>query len=205
MTRTDCSEDVSLTRVPESAKLTPTAIFVNIAALASLGWREARDQALGGIKPISSPLHKHNRQPDEQMLCFDNLYYGKSSQSYDLTTALIVLLIVGAAVQYEFEKTWAPAWNLIGQYMEYSPGIQKLARSLISKTFDLTDSDPFPKVSFSYSHRIPGSRHFYNSTSAYTLDIQTSILFAKARDGIHVFLHCAYIKNMLRIFKIFFV
>ncbi|KAF8529757.1 hypothetical protein BU17DRAFT_36415, partial [Hysterangium stoloniferum] len=122
------SVDVSLTRVPDSVKLSlgPGRFIISVLSLASLGWPEVREEALRGVTTSPSPIHKHTMPPDEQMLCFDNLYY------------------VGTNAEHEWDKIWSPSWNRIGKYIDFTPVIVNLTRSYVLKAFDLSPSDPFP-------------------------------------------------------------
>ena len=76
--------DISLTPVPNS-RFTPHSNHLNIMAVASLGWPETRASALEHTKTVPSPGSKHTLPPDEQMLCYDSLYYGEAdSQTYKI-------------------------------------------------------------------------------------------------------------------------
>ncbi|KAF8590438.1 hypothetical protein K439DRAFT_1403466 [Ramaria rubella] len=124
----DLSLDVSFTQVPDSAKIKidPVSIHTNIMSLASLGWSESHADALKIATTTPSPIHKHNLPPDETLLCFDNLYY------------------VGAARDFEWERAWSPSWNLVGQYMTFTPHIEELTRALILRAFGMALTDPIP-------------------------------------------------------------
>lgn len=69
--------DLSHTLVPGWVKLTQPGVPDKHAALwslARLSFPEARVEALSQ-PPIPSPLHQASLPPDEQLLCFDYLYY----------------------------------------------------------------------------------------------------------------------------------
>ncbi|KAF8575748.1 hypothetical protein K439DRAFT_1397924 [Ramaria rubella] len=124
-TEHEFSLDISLTPVPDS-RFIPGTNHLNIMAVASLGWPDARADALVHVETISSPINKHTTPPDEHLLCFDELYYAASVKPY------------------EWFEEWVPAWTQVGRYMHWTPPMEALARKYILRAFGLNDGDPFP-------------------------------------------------------------
>jgi len=75
--RSDRCLDLSHTLVPGWVKLTQPGVpdkHASLWSLARLSFPEARVEALNQ-PPIPSPLHQASLPPDEQLLCYDYLYY----------------------------------------------------------------------------------------------------------------------------------
>jgi hypothetical protein len=68
----DVNPDISYTSVPEWAALGSDS-HVTFARLSKLGFPEWRSRSLSGAKP--SPLMQTVLEPDEQLLCYDFLYF----------------------------------------------------------------------------------------------------------------------------------
>jgi len=124
-TEVQFSLDVSLTPVPDS-RFIKGRNGINIAALATLGWPEPRAEALKNSETVPAPGSEKAVEPDEVMLCFDELYYAASVKDYEWT------------------EDWVPSWTQVGKYLRWAPSMETLARSFIMRAFGLTPNDPFP-------------------------------------------------------------
>jgi len=96
----------------------------SFSSLAPFGFPEYRAEY--GIDPRASPIKKVKLPPDEQMLCYDYLYYVCSHQPY------------------EFDHDYSPAWLMVGQYMHWTPRIENLADSYVRKALGTHDNDVTP-------------------------------------------------------------
>ncbi|KZT41003.1 hypothetical protein SISSUDRAFT_982518 [Sistotremastrum suecicum HHB10207 ss-3] len=108
----------SYTRVPEFTRLTPSPneYFGNYMALASLSFPQTRSEALAEAAGKPYP-DRHYVDPDEQMLCYDLLYY------------------VASAVQYEWEREWSPAWRFVGRHIRWSDHVLDITKGVVGRTF----------------------------------------------------------------------
>ncbi|CCM03129.1 uncharacterized protein FIBRA_05250 [Fibroporia radiculosa] len=119
--------DISYTRTPEWVKMIPNyehdqhSTFWSVARF---GFSEDRSRYLGNPSP--SPHHQVTLDPDEQVLCFDYLYYLCAQQSF------------------EYEYDYAPAWRFVGTYLRWTPRIEDLAASYVRRSFGLLESDATP-------------------------------------------------------------
>ncbi|KAJ3568045.1 hypothetical protein NP233_g5974 [Leucocoprinus birnbaumii] len=100
-------------------------------ALASLAFPEGRQENLK--PPLASPTHHVLLPPDEQLLCYDYLYY------------------VCAHQPFEFEFDYSPAWRYVGQYLRWTPRLEAIADSYVRRTLGTPEGSPTPPVSTSSS------------------------------------------------------
>ncbi|KAF5388528.1 hypothetical protein D9757_004678 [Collybiopsis confluens] len=124
--------DISYTKSPHWVKLYPDFehdAHATFWSLARLAFPETlRDQNLL-VTPLPSPLNGVSLPPDEDMVCFDYLYY------------------VCAQQPYEYDKDYSPAWRYVAQYMHWTPWIEKLAQSYVNLALGLPKDEPTPPVS----------------------------------------------------------
>jgi len=119
--------DISYTKAPSWIKVIPHFEHDQHAyfwALASLGFPEARQDNLK--QPFESPTNHALLPPDEQLLCYDYLYY------------------VCAHQPYEFEFDYSPAWRFAGQHLRWTARLEAIADLYIRTAFDTPDSEPTP-------------------------------------------------------------
>ncbi|KIK70678.1 hypothetical protein GYMLUDRAFT_32719 [Collybiopsis luxurians FD-317 M1] len=121
--------DISYTKTPHWVKLIPD--FEHDAhapfwSLARLAFHEGlRDPNLL-VTPLPSPLHGVSLPPDEDLVCFDYLYY------------------VCAQQPYEYDKDYSPAWRYVAQHMHWVPWLEKLASSYVNRALGLSENEPTP-------------------------------------------------------------
>ncbi|KAG6910509.1 hypothetical protein DXG01_009928 [Tephrocybe rancida] len=119
--------DISYTKAPSWIKVIPYfdhdmhSYFWSLAALA---FPETRTASL--VPPLESPNHHVLLPPDEQMLCYDYLYYVCANQPY------------------EMEFDYSPAWRFVGQYLYWSPKIEQLAYQYVRRAVGTTEDQPTP-------------------------------------------------------------
>lgn len=120
--------DISYTTAPEWIKSLPD--YPNdpgssFWALARLAYPEDRNKNLGrDILP--SPLHGALLDPDEDLLCYDYLYY------------------VGAHQWLEYDFEYAPAWRDIGTNLHWTGEMKALADQYLNRAFGLPVNQPPP-------------------------------------------------------------
>ncbi|KAF7302714.1 hypothetical protein HMN09_00906300 [Mycena chlorophos] len=119
--------DISYTTAPDWIKLKPgnendrTSTFWSLASLAFPTTRNANL-----VPPYPSPKTNVSLQPDEHLLCFDDLYYMAVRETDEL------------------EQDYSPAWRFVGQHMRWTPYIQNLATDYLRKAFDIHDGEDVP-------------------------------------------------------------
>ncbi|KAL0572931.1 hypothetical protein V5O48_009044 [Marasmius crinis-equi] len=119
--------DISYTKMPEWIRIAPDApadphtLFWTLARFA---YPETRQENL--IPPLASPLHHATLPPDEQMLCYDFVYYVAAQQSW------------------EFEKDYSPTWRHVAQHLHWSPRLTKLADEYVNRALGLSENAPTP-------------------------------------------------------------
>ncbi|KAG1743338.1 uncharacterized protein EDB91DRAFT_1275488 [Suillus paluster] len=120
--------DISWTRTPDWIKLTPPGIeddHASFWSLATLGFPEARSNNLQSTNH-PSPQHQVSLPPDDQVLCFDYLYY------------------VGAHHTWEWELDYSPAWRFVGQHMRWTASIERLADAHARRAMKVPVDEPTP-------------------------------------------------------------
>ncbi|KAK7064106.1 hypothetical protein R3P38DRAFT_2491061 [Favolaschia claudopus] len=123
----DLSLDISYTKAPEWIKMIPNYEHdqhVTFWSLARLAFPTTRKASL--VPPLESPKHKHFLPPDEQLLCYDYLYY------------------VSAHQPFELEYDYSPAWRYVGKYMHWNPQLEKLADSYVRRAIGVPEDAPIP-------------------------------------------------------------
>ncbi|KIM70241.1 hypothetical protein SCLCIDRAFT_102054 [Scleroderma citrinum Foug A] len=170
--------DLSHTLVPGWVKLTQPGVpdkHASLWSLARLSFPEARVEALKQ-PPIPSPLHQASLPPDEQLLCFDYLYY--------------------TAVTNAWEWNWdySPAWRFVGRHMHWNATLVKLAEEHVRRAMQVPDNELTPAyISIhvrhgdfrSYCNSIPEDQCFASISviARRVEEVQQELL---DRKGIHV-------------------
>ncbi|KAJ7780325.1 hypothetical protein DFH07DRAFT_1026703 [Mycena maculata] len=119
--------DVSYTTAPTWISIAPEndvdphATFWSLASLAFPETRAANLQT-----PVVSPIYGASLPPDEQMLCFDYLYY------------------VGASSGYEWESDYGPAWRFVGRHMHWTPKILEITEGYVRDALVVAPYEPTP-------------------------------------------------------------
>ncbi|KAF7370981.1 hypothetical protein MSAN_00732300 [Mycena sanguinolenta] len=120
--------DVSYTTAPRWIKMDPENDgdpHSTFWALASLAFPNTRASSLQS--PVVSPIHSVSLPPDEQMLCFDYLYY------------------VGATSGYEWESDFSPAWRFVGRHMHWTPKLMQIAEKYVRDALVVAPYEPTPE------------------------------------------------------------
>ncbi|KAJ7361204.1 hypothetical protein DFH08DRAFT_843459 [Mycena albidolilacea] len=119
--------DISYTKTPQWIKMIPNYEHDQHStfwSLASLAFSEARNANL--VPPLPSPQHRVSLPPDEQLLCFDFLYY------------------VAAQEPDEVRLDYSPAWRFVGQYMRWTDTLERLTDAYLRHTLGVGAHDPIP-------------------------------------------------------------
>ncbi|KAJ7886028.1 hypothetical protein B0H13DRAFT_2343047 [Mycena leptocephala] len=120
--------DISYTTAPRWIKMDPANEgdpHATFWALASLAFPETRAANLQ--TPALSPIHFAALEPDEQMLCFDYLYYVGASN---------------ACLGYEWEADYGPAWRFVGRHMRWTPKILHIAETYVREALVIAPFKP---------------------------------------------------------------
>ncbi|KAK7058451.1 hypothetical protein VNI00_002085 [Paramarasmius palmivorus] len=118
--------DISYTKTPEWIKMVPDQNdpHATFWALARFAFPETREEHL--VPPFPSPMHQVSLPPDEQMLCYDFLYY------------------VCAHQPFEFERDFSPAWRYVAQYLHWNPSLEILADTYVNRALGFADNEKTP-------------------------------------------------------------
>ncbi|KAJ6520331.1 hypothetical protein C8R45DRAFT_954802 [Mycena sanguinolenta] len=119
--------DISYTKTPGFIKLRQNYEHdqhCTFWSLASLAFPDARAANL--VPPLPSPQHQLSLPPDEQLLCFDYLYY------------------VAAQEPFEIGLDYSPAWRYVGQYMHWTPALERLTDEYIRHSLRIDADDSIP-------------------------------------------------------------
>ncbi|KAJ6575269.1 hypothetical protein B0H19DRAFT_635080 [Mycena capillaripes] len=123
----DLKLDISYTKAPTWIKMIPNFEHdqhVTFWSLATLAFPTTREASL--VPPLPSPKHGVSLPPDEHILCYDYLYY------------------VSAHQPFEMEYDYSPAWRYVGQYMHWTPALEKLADDYVRRALGIQENGTIP-------------------------------------------------------------
>ncbi|KAG8869692.1 hypothetical protein FRB98_002285 [Tulasnella sp. 332] len=127
--------DISYTKVPTSTMMPEGYNHLSSWRLAALGFHSGWLQGTQENQPMDSegPL-KHRMPPDEQLLCFDFLYY------------------VSTIRPWEWDEEYNPAWQIASK-MHFAPRMVRIANGMLMRVFNVqTDDDIPPFISIHVRH-----------------------------------------------------
>ncbi|TFY70546.1 hypothetical protein EVG20_g2459 [Dentipellis fragilis] len=119
--------DISYTSAPKSVQKfegyehDPHAHFWSVAALT---YSEAHEAYKGHAQP--STAHQVTLDPDEQLSCFDYLYYLCATESF------------------EYDHDFSPAWRFVVKNFRWTQRLQGLADGYLKRIFEVPDEDEVP-------------------------------------------------------------
>jgi len=126
--------DIAYSRVPTSARLNPSnnredfLVFPKLAPY--IFPRRPRPPPRGHFEFMEASPMGHKLPPDEQITCFDYLYYITSSSE----------------VVYEWERSWSPPWVQVAKYLHFTDDLVEIAQGYLWRVFG--SSDGIPPVRF---------------------------------------------------------
>ncbi|TFK21604.1 hypothetical protein FA15DRAFT_597574 [Coprinopsis marcescibilis] len=119
--------DISYTKAPTWIKIIPDnaqQLWISFWGLAMLAFPEGiRDFS---VEPAESPRMKLKLPVDEQLMCYDYLYYA------------------GAQVPFEYDNDFSPAWRFVGKHLHWTPRIADLGDQYVRRTLGVTDGEKTP-------------------------------------------------------------
>jgi len=121
--------DISYTKSPAWIKLIPNYEHdnhVSFWSLASLSFPETRLLALRGTTPTPSEERHVYLPPDEQLLCYDYLYYACTNQP----------------TEYEFD--YGAAWAHVVQHLHWREELEHIAEAVVRRTIGVEAGQPTP-------------------------------------------------------------
>lgn len=143
--------DISYTRAPASVKLIPNYEHDSHStfwSLAKLAFPEGRADALS--RPHENPTRKSEGNgialpPDEQLACFDYLYYVcaldvRASPSFHSSCLL------NHSQPFEFERDYSPMWREVMVHARWTSDLEELARGYLRRLFRLPGGAAIPPV-----------------------------------------------------------
>ncbi|KAI0369986.1 hypothetical protein BV20DRAFT_996130 [Pilatotrama ljubarskyi] len=124
--------DISYTRAPQSVKLIPNYEHDSHStfwSLAKLAFPEGRAQVLAN--PSAHPIRPSESSkvmlpPDEQLVCYDYLYY------------------VCALEPFEFERDYSPMWREVMVHAHWTAPLEDLAKGYLRRLFRLPENAAIP-------------------------------------------------------------
>ncbi|KAF7302568.1 hypothetical protein HMN09_00891300 [Mycena chlorophos] len=167
--------DIAYTPAPDYVRASD--FHIGFPALTTLAWPASREVALAETTEAKpSPGSHHTSPPDEQLLCFDFLYY------------------VGSFHSFEIGLQYSPAWNTVGRHMHWNPSLDRLVDLFLQALFGLADGTTIPPfISIharhtdfaAYCKPEPGQPCF-TSLDAYTQEVERLQRRIFERKGIEV-------------------
>ncbi|KAF8973016.1 hypothetical protein BDZ97DRAFT_645557 [Flammula alnicola] len=118
--------DVSYTKIPLFTRFPsskPDEIHVVFPQVAAVIYPEDPLVEPDKLKNLQPSPKGHQRTPDAHLSCFDSLYYATSG-----------------AKDWEWQKSWSPAWQNIGRYLPFTQTLKQLGRAYISRAFQFSGS-----------------------------------------------------------------
>ncbi|CAK5275590.1 unnamed protein product [Mycena citricolor] len=119
--------DISYTKAPNWIKMIPdsaTDRHSTFWSIASLAFPETRNAHL--VPPLPSPIRQEALSPDEDLLCYDYLYY------------------VSAHRPFEFGFDYSPAWRFVGTHMHWTPRLEELADDYLRLALGVPSHETIP-------------------------------------------------------------
>ncbi|KAJ3515420.1 hypothetical protein NLJ89_g1772 [Agrocybe chaxingu] len=122
--------DIAYTRVPSEARWLPNHENNDFLVFHQLvpyifprhPWRPVSDFPLMQASPSGLRL-----PPDEQVSCFDYLYYITSSRQ-----------------MFEMQYSWSPPWRLVGTHLRFTDDLVDLAQDYLRRAFHMSDEQESP-------------------------------------------------------------
>ncbi|KZT08882.1 uncharacterized protein LAESUDRAFT_648242 [Laetiporus sulphureus 93-53] len=124
--------DISYTRAPQWVKLMPGFVHDSHSrfwSLARLAFPESRETNLKD--PVSHPTlpsehHGVVLPPDEQLLCYDYLYY------------------VAGDTPFEIEYDYSPVWRFVAKHFRWTQSLEELAGDIMRRTMSVPKGKAVP-------------------------------------------------------------
>ncbi|KAG8874491.1 hypothetical protein FRB97_005877 [Tulasnella sp. 331] len=118
--------DISYTAVPGSCKMPGGHPHVWTWQLATLGFHSGWLSGTQENQPMKSERQSgHRTAPDEQLLCFDLLYY------------------MGTVKPFEWDEEYHPGWQIASK-MHFAPRMVQIANSFLMRLFDVQREEYIP-------------------------------------------------------------
>ena len=121
--------DIAYSRVPTTTRLNPSnnredfLVFSNLAPY--IFRRRPRPPPHGHFEFMEASPLGQKLPPDEQMSCFDYLYYITSSE-----------------VAFEWERSWSPPWVQVAKYLRFTDDLVQIVEGYLRRVFGTSDGIP---------------------------------------------------------------
>ncbi|CAK5273569.1 unnamed protein product [Mycena citricolor] len=118
--------DVSYTQAPSWIQLyEDDSNHMKFSSLSALSFPQKRSESL--LAPAPAPRTGAVLPPDQQVLCYDNLYWANDHE------------------QHELEKSdYSPAWRFVGHHLHWSNKLQDIGDMYIREALGVPATDPIP-------------------------------------------------------------
>ncbi|KAF8814371.1 hypothetical protein BYT27DRAFT_7179523 [Phlegmacium glaucopus] len=171
--------DVSYTRVPTSTRHDPKDDRDDFIVFGKLVPYIFSNNPLRGHFDIMSPSPLgHRLPPDEQLSCFDHLYFTTSSDRL-----------------FEWEASWSPPWNSVGKHVHFTNELVDTAKGYLSRVFNLSEGKIPPFIAIHARRGDFADQCKDTKTSCFN----TLSTFAEKVDEIRNILSRKYDKDIIRV------
>ena len=107
-------------------------------------------------EPQPSKVHGAVLPPDEQLACFDYLYYLCVHTVRDRPLPMYEPS-AESPQPFEYNLEISPAWRFVVKHFRWTKRLQAIADAYLRQIFDVPNHEPIPPVSMRLkSHSIPG-------------------------------------------------
>ena len=115
-------------------------------ALTRLSFPQERSRNLGNAQP--SPLHNAVLDPDDQLLCFDYLYYACAQQvDFWPCSPSEHAFDLHFLQSYEYDWDYAPMWRHVLRHAHWTKRIEMITAHYVRHIFDLPPGSELLPVS----------------------------------------------------------
>ncbi|KAH8101626.1 hypothetical protein BXZ70DRAFT_934190 [Cristinia sonorae] len=123
--------DLSYTKAPPSVKLIPGFehdSHSSFWSLAPLAFPDMRSKALQSmtVETAPSPWTSTSTLPDEQMLCFDYLFY------------------ICSDVPFEYDNDIYPSWQVVQKHFRWNAQVERVGQEYLRKLLNVAPGAPIP-------------------------------------------------------------
>jgi hypothetical protein len=130
--------DIAYSRAPTEARLDPSnkrEDFLVFSKLASYIFpRRPRPPPNGHFEFMEASPLGQKLPPDEQMTCFDYLYF-----------------ITSSSVAFEWEHSWSPSWVQVAKYLRFTDDLVEIVEGYLRRVFESGDDIPPVRLYPDYS------------------------------------------------------
>ena len=123
----------------------PNDLTTNLWSLARLTFPEQRPYDIGS--PLASLQHHVSLEPDDHLLCFDDLYYtAVAPQVRVFSYTQYKTPLTPSQASHEIEHDYSPVWRDVARHLRWTGEIQSLAEGCVKDILGLPQQSSIPHV-----------------------------------------------------------